>query len=154
MGSGITVQRNGLGRPALRTYGFAKESLGRGDVASRAEPEVDCLARSIDSPVEISPPAADPHVGLVYSPRGASRRREAAPAFVELRCIPLNPAKDCRMGDRQASLYHHFDQIPVRELVAQVPVHAQTDDLLFEVSTFEQVVLTRVTTHSSQRSSF
>ena len=35
--------------------------------------------------------------------------------------------------------------------VAQVPAHAQNDDLLFEVSTLEQVALARVTTHGGQK---
>lgn len=74
MGSGITVQRNGLGRTALGAYGLAKEGLGRGDVALWAEPEIDGLARRVDSPVEVSPLAADPGVGLVNAP-GCARLR-------------------------------------------------------------------------------
>jgi len=71
MGSGITVQRNGLGRAALGAYGLAKEGLGRGDVAPRAEPEVNGFSFRVDSPVEINPLAADPDIGLVNAPRRA-----------------------------------------------------------------------------------
>lgn len=99
-------------------YYFAKERLCCGDIAPRAEPEVDGLAGSIPSPIEISLPAAEPYIGLVFSPKGAGRRCKTAPAFVELKCIPLNSAKAYRIRDRQAALGNHLGQVSVRACIA------------------------------------
>lgn len=60
-------------------------------------------------------------------------------------------AQNSRMGDRQASLSYHLDQVAVGKLVAQVAAHAQDDDLLLEVSAPEQVGLARTVTHARQR---
>jgi hypothetical protein len=45
------------------------------------------------------------------------------------------------VSDRHTSLGHHFDQVAIGKLIAQVPAHAQNDDLLFEVPALEQVAL-------------
>ena len=66
----------------------------------------------------------------------------------------LYPPPDCRVSDRQASLGHHLDQVAVRGLIAQVPAHAQNDDLLLKVSGLKQVVLIRIVTLAGQSSSF
>lgn len=67
----------------------------------------------------------------------SDRFRETAPALIELWCISLNSAKDCRVSDLQASLGHDLGQVAVRQLIAQIPAHKQNDDFLLEVSTFE-----------------
>jgi hypothetical protein len=72
MGSGIKVECDGNRRAALRTYGYAEECLCRGDVAMRAEPEIDCLACRVDRPVKIGPLAADSDVDFVNAPRRAT----------------------------------------------------------------------------------
>lgn len=66
----------------------------------------------------------------------------------------LYPAQDCRVSDRQASLGHHLGEVAVGELIAQILPYAQNDDLLLEVSAFEQVFLFWMVTHTGQSSSF
>src|SRR5215210_2610534 len=52
------------------------------------------------------------------------------------------------MGQRQAPLGHHLDQIAQAELEAQVPSHAQNDDLAIKVATYEQLFHAFAPTHS------
>jgi hypothetical protein len=43
------------------------------------------------------------------------------------------------VGQRQAAFSHHLDQVAQAELEAQVPSHAQNDDLAIKVATCEQL---------------
>jgi hypothetical protein len=49
----------------------------------------------------------------------------------------VHPTHDGSVGHRQAALSHHLHQIPKAELEAQVPPHAQDDDLTLKVATLD-----------------
>jgi len=51
------------------------------------------------------------------------------------------------VGHRQAALGHHLRQIPEAQLEAQVPPHAQDDDLAIKVSTVKQPIRVRMPGH-------
>jgi hypothetical protein len=44
-----------------------------------------------------------------------------------------HPAHDRGVGQRQAALGQHLHQIPEAEFEAQIPAHAQDDDLAVEM---------------------
>jgi hypothetical protein len=44
------------------------------------------------------------------------------------------------MCDVQSAFHHHFDEVPIRELVAAIPAHTENDEFAFNVPTFEQFV--------------
>jgi hypothetical protein len=44
------------------------------------------------------------------------------------------------MCDVQSAFHHHFDKVPIRELVAAIPTHTGNDEFAFNMSTFEQLV--------------
>jgi hypothetical protein len=60
--------------------------------------------------------------------------------FVQFRRITLDPAVDRRVIDVQSSLGHHLFEIPIAERIAQVPTHAQKNDVGLEVTPFERVL--------------
>jgi hypothetical protein len=65
---------------------------------------------------------------------------ELAPALLQFRRVMLHPPQNRRLRQAQAPFAHHGDQVSITELKAQVPAHAQDNDLPIEVSTFEQVL--------------
>src|ERR1700733_7290274 len=143
----ITVQCDGPWQRSLHFDRLAEERLGCSDIAPGAEPKVYCLPIAIDRPVQIDPLAADFHVGLVDAPRRTYRPRELVPATLELRNIMMHPTHNGGVGHRQAALGHHLHQIPETELEAQVPPHAQDDDLAIKVPTTKQLVHARKPGH-------
>ncbi|HSZ89077.1 MAG TPA: hypothetical protein VK822_06835 [Acetobacteraceae bacterium] len=59
----------------------------------------------------------------------------------------MHPTHNGGVGHRQAALGHHLHQIPEAELEAQVPPHAQDDDLAIKVPTIKQLVHARKPGH-------
>jgi hypothetical protein len=52
------------------------------------------------------------------------------------------------VGQRQAPLGHHPDQVAQAELEAQVPSHAQNADFAIKVTTCEQILPTFASAHT------
>ena len=75
------------------------------------------------------PLGLDRDVRLVHPPRGTNRLGETPPALLELRNAAGYPPKHGRMGHLDAALGHHFDWVPVRQPIRDVPPHAQLDDV-------------------------
>src|SRR5271165_6749556 len=143
----IPVQCDGRRGRSLTFDGLTKERLGRSNIAPGTEAKVHGVSRAVDRPIQIHPLAADLHVGLVDAPRRPGRPREPVPPALELWRIMVHPAHNGGVGHRQAALGHHLHQVPEAELEAQVPPHAQHDDLTIEVATLEQFVQTREPSH-------
>src|ERR1700720_4552943 len=59
----------------------------------------------------------------------------------------VHPAHDGGVRHRQAALAHHLRQVPETELEAQVPPHAQDDELTIKVSALEQLIQTQEPSH-------
>jgi hypothetical protein len=51
------------------------------------------------------------------------------------------------VNQREAALRHHLHKIPEAEFEAQIPSHAQDDDLSVEVSTRKQLIQTHKPGH-------
>src|SRR6516164_9076731 len=117
---------------------FPEQRFGRDDIAPGAKTKVHGSSLAIDRSIQIHPLAADLHVGLVDAPKGPDRPGEPVPAALELGCIVMHPAHNGGVDHRQAALGHHLYQVPEAEFEAQVPSHAQDDDLAVKVATLEQ----------------
>ena len=117
---------------------LAQETLRRRRVARRGKVEVDGGSGLVDRTVQIGPLALHLYVGLVDPP---ARRARAAPLpaqpLLDLGRIPLNPAVDRRMVDRDAALAHHLLKIAVAHAVAAVPPDRPEHDLALEVAPLE-----------------
>jgi len=98
-----------------------------GDATVTVEQEVDRLAVLVDGAVQKIPLRLGRGVRLVHRPRGANRLVETPPALLGLRNAAGHPPKRGRMGHLNAALCHHFDQVPVRQPLRDVPPHAQLD---------------------------
>ena len=120
MRSRVVVQSDGLGSTPLTLDRLCEESLGRGDIALGAKPEIDSLSCPVNCTVKIDPFATDLHIRLVDSPRPTGCRSKAIPALDELRREPLDPTHDRRVRKQQAALGHHFDKVSKAQLVTQV----------------------------------
>ena len=59
----------------------------------------------------------------------------------------MHPTHDGGVGHRQAALGHHLHQIPEAQLEAQVPTHAQDDDLAIKMPTVKQPIHVRKPGH-------
>jgi hypothetical protein len=62
----------------------------------------------------------------------------AANPLIQNGRIPLDPAPDRDMIDRQASLRHDLLQVAIRQRIPQIPANAEEDDRIFEVPSPEQ----------------
>ena len=140
----IAVERDLVWQLALALERPSEERLGGGDVPLGAKQEIDGVSLFVDSAVKIRPTASDFDVGLIDAPGPPSWASEAVPALLELRHIALDPAHDRRMRQGEPAFGHHLGEISKAELVSQIPAHAEHDDLLVKVPTFEESVHFRV----------
>jgi hypothetical protein len=62
-------------------------------------------------------------------------------AFFELWGVSLDPTVDGAVIDMQTPFPHHFLQIAVAERVPKVPAYAEQNDLGFEMTPFERVLI-------------
>lgn len=136
----VTVQGDADRSSPLSLQRLAEERLGRLHIAVGAQPEINCLALSIDGAIEIGPIAPDLHVGFIDAPRATGLASESIPAPLELGHEPLYPAHDRCVGQGQSTLGHHLNQVTQAQLEAQVPADAQDDDLALEVPALEKIV--------------
>ena len=97
------------------------------------------MSARVDSAIEVHPLAPDFDIGLVNSPGIVGLLQERADAFIDLRCIMLNPTIDRRMVHRQSAFRHHFLQVSVAERITQIPSDAKQAYFWLEVTPFERV---------------
>src|SRR5271157_6325090 len=117
-----------------------KEPLSGGHITPFAQEKVDGSTLPIDGAIEVDPLATNLNISLVYAPGIADRPRITAPALLKFRDIPLHPPQNGRMGQGDAALGHHLDEIAGAELKRQIPPHAQDDDFLVKVPPFEEIL--------------
>lgn len=102
------VYRRPVGRDLDRSptvgQGSGEEGPRRGGMAASGDQHVDDLAVLIDGPVEVTPAAGDPDVGLVDKPPITARVPEGAGRVHKLRRQGLHPAIDRHMIDLDAAL--------------------------------------------------
>jgi Zincin-like metallopeptidase len=117
-----------------------KEPLSGGHITPFAQEKVDGSTMPINGAIEVDPLATNLNISLVYAPGIADRPRITAPALLKFRDIPLHPPQNGRMGQGDAALGHHLDEIAGAELKRQIPPHAQDDDFLVKVPPFEEIL--------------
>src|ERR1700758_5157557 len=117
-----------------------KEPLSGGHITPFAQEKVDGSTLPIDGAIEVDPLATNLNISLVYAPGIADRPRITVPALLKFRDIPLHPPQNGRMGQGDAALGHHLDEIAGAELKRQIPPHAQDDDFLVKVPPFEEIL--------------
>jgi hypothetical protein len=121
--------------------GFTEKAFGGLGIPRRAQEKLERVSVGIDRSVEIRPGFSDFYIGLIDAP-GVRGGFEVWPAsFLQFRCIALDPTVDGGVIDVQTPLQHHFLQIAVTERVPQIPADAQQNDVGFEMTPFEQVLL-------------
>src|ERR1022692_4145470 len=86
----------------------------------------------VDGAIQVMPLGFDRNVSFVDAPRGAHGLGESVPPPLKLRHVARHPSKDRRMGDLDAALGHHLDQIPIRQAIRDVPTYAQLDNVRVE----------------------
>jgi hypothetical protein len=67
----VAIQRNGIRNHPLAVDRLRKEGLGSNDIALGAEPEIDCLSRSINGTVKIGPFSTNLYVSSTRHERPA-----------------------------------------------------------------------------------
>jgi hypothetical protein len=93
---------------------------------------------SVNGSIDVVPAAADPSVGLVYSPVRTHRRSILASYLAEQRQIALHPAVNGALIDQDAALGQPFTDFGVTEALAQIPADGQGDDVVREGATRER----------------
>src|SRR6266436_5525159 len=105
-----------------------------------AQEKVDGVALFVDGAIEVHPLTTNLDISLIYAPGVADRPRITAPALLKFRDIPLHPSQNGRMGQGDAALGHHLDEIAGAELKRQIPPDAQHNDFLVKVAPFEEIL--------------
>src|SRR4051812_46145513 len=118
---------------------LAEEALGRLQVAFRCQEEVNGRAVLVDSPVQVSPLAADLDVRLVNANRPAVRLAKGAQPALDQRRVGQDPTVQGGMVHRQAALQKYLLDVPVAERVTQIPRDSLQDQRCLEVPAFEVV---------------
>src|SRR4029453_1691053 len=92
------------------------------------------LALLVDGAVQVVPAAMNGDVSLIHTPRSADRSCETVPALLELGHVSNHPYHDGGVGNGDAGIGHQLDEIAIRQSIADVPAHAQFDDLGVEAA--------------------
>jgi hypothetical protein len=98
----------------LRPHHLLKEPFRRGNVASGAEHELDCIASLVHGAVKILTRLPDSDVGLANPIRRAAHLQMLTDALIDFRGVTLYPTKDGRMVHTESTLSHHLFDIAVR----------------------------------------
>jgi hypothetical protein len=101
--------------------------------------KIDGVALFVDGAIEVHLLTTDLDISLIYAPGVADRPRITAPAFLKFRDITLHPPQNGRVGQDDAALGHHLDEIAGAELKRQIPPDAQDDDFLVKVPPLEEI---------------
>jgi hypothetical protein len=86
---------------------------------------VDGLTVPVDCPVQVMFASSHGDGGFVHAPGEVHWPRVSCPALLEFRHIARYPAENRRMGDGDAALGHHLDEIAIAEAVSDVPPDAE-----------------------------
>ncbi len=115
--------------PVVCSHHLLKEPFCRGNVAFRAEHELDGRPVFVHCAVQVLPTLADLHVGLVDAEGGAAHLQVRTHQLVDLGRVALDPPEDGDVIDGQSALAHQFLEISIAERVSAVPADAEQDDV-------------------------
>src|SRR5262245_12096051 len=123
MRSGIPIECELLEEARLLDR-LLQESLSRSDIAVFTQVKINGLPRFVHPPVQINPLALDLDIRLVDAP-GRARPPSIAPLpLLEFWDIMLYPPHDRSMRYLNAPLGHHVREVPIAQLVRNIPSHA------------------------------
>ena len=95
--------------PTMLLEGLTQKPLGRSEVSSSAEPELDRgVAMAVDGAVKTHPSAPDFDVSLIHVPFPVDASFAKIEALEQFGRVANNPPVDGRMVDRDAPLGHHL----------------------------------------------
>ena len=140
LGSG-PVRSDPVGREqGLVLQHLAEEALGGLEVARSSEQEIDRRAALVDGPVQVSPLAADPDVGLVNANRPAMRLAKGPQPTLDQRRVGQDPTVHGGVVHRQATLEKELLNIAVAERITQIPADRLQDQRRLEVPALEVIL--------------
>jgi len=121
----VSVEGDRAQHSSVCLEGLAKKGFGGGHVALGAEAKVDGLTAGIHGAIQVDPAPTNLDVRLIQPPRAADRRAKRFQRFSNSRSLVLDPAQNGARRDGNPALGHHLGEIPVRELVAEIPTDTQ-----------------------------
>jgi hypothetical protein len=116
---------------------LAQKSLGSGQIAPFAEPELNGVAMVVDGSIEIHPSPSDFDVRFIAMPFPADGSLAPIELLKQERSIVNRLAMDGGMVNGDASLGHQLLKIAQAEAVSQIPAHAEQDHRAIEMTAFE-----------------
>src|SRR4051812_22869525 len=120
---------------------FAEEPFRRRGVPLGREQKVDGLAPAVHGAIEVSPASLPFDVCLITPPRAIARAQMWPDPLLQLWRIGLDPAKQGRVVDRDATVLQHQFEIAVADREHQVPAHGPQDHLGRELPALERLAL-------------
>src|SRR5215471_10025974 len=110
MGCCIGV-RGDLRRFTRVLHRSAEKALGRIHIPLSAQKEIDRSPCLIHRPVEVDPMSADLYIRLIHPPGSADWPSITLPPLLEFRQVMLDPTENRGVGQRNAPIRHHDDQV-------------------------------------------
>src|ERR1700687_1323655 len=132
----IAIERD-LARSSTRMRGerLPKKRLRSGNAPIPAH-KVYAGPLLVHGSVQIVPFALDRDVRLVNTPGATDRAGKSIPALLKFRNISNHPSHDRRVRNADAALGHHRNEISIAQAIADVPAHAQNNDLSVELALY------------------
>src|ERR1700687_261992 len=94
------------------------------------------MLRPYHGSVQIVPFALDRDVRLVNAPGTTDRAGKSIPALLKFRDILNHPSHDHRVRNADATLGRYRNEISIAQAIADVPAHAQNNDLSVELALY------------------
>ena len=107
--------------------GLGEELVGRRDVASRRDEQVDYLTMVIDGAVDVAPSAGDLHVRFVKKPSSTNGVAVGSCGVDQKRGETLDPSVDCDVIYLDPTFDQQFFDVAKGEPVSEIPAHSQQD---------------------------
>src|SRR6202163_139660 len=133
----MPIERD-LARGSIRMRGerLPKKRLRGGNAPIRAQHKVYAAPLLVHASVQIVPFALNRDVSLVNTPGTTDRAGKSIPALLKFRNISNHPSHDRRVRNADAALGHHRNEISIAQAIADVPAHAQNNDLSVELALY------------------
>ncbi|MBP2444032.1 hypothetical protein JOH51_001471 [Rhizobium leguminosarum] len=119
---------------------LAEKPLGGIEIALGSQQKIDRMSTLVDGPVQISPFAADLHIGLIDAHRAAMWPTELTQPLLDDRRVGQNPAVDGAMIDLEATFPEHLLKIAIAERITQIPTDSLHNQPCLEMPSFEVIL--------------
>ena len=115
---------------------FPKKCLRCFDTAIFPEEKINGPALLVYRAIQVVPLRFDRDVGLINAAGTTDRAGKSIPALLKFRNIPNHPSHDRRVRNDHAALGRHCNEISIAQAIADVPAHAQNNDLSVELALY------------------